>query len=203
MESVRVFNGSACVVLSEASAGATTTEYALAVAQRLVEAQPTVTERFDQAISPQLGLRAAMTAFKKQFKPIEAAGGVILSPDERLLLIHRNGVWDLPKGKLEPGESITDGALREVTEEVGLTELTLGAALPASYHIYRHKGEWLIKTTHWFEMTASGLLDLTLQTEEGIDDAEWIPVEAVLARHPIHPSIVHLLEGYVAVRRSA
>jgi 8-oxo-dGTP pyrophosphatase MutT (NUDIX family) len=203
MESVRVFNGSAFVAFTEAQDGATTDGYAQALARRLVEAEPTVAACIDQTISPKLGLRAAIAAFKKQFTPVDAAGGVILAPDDRLLLIHRNGSWDLPKGKLEKGESATDGALREVTEEVGLTELHLGATLPATYHVYPHNGDWLIKTTHWFEMTASGLLDLTLQTEEGIDDAEWVPVEAVLTRQPIHPSLLHLLDGYVAVRRSA
>ena len=55
-------------------------------------------------------------------KSITAAGGVVFSVTERkpaVLLIHRNAVWDIPKGKLEKGESVAMCAAREVAEETG------------------------------------------------------------------------------------
>ena len=53
---------------------------------------------------------------------VEAAGGVVFSADgKRVLLVHRPRYddWSLPKGKLEPGESAQQAALREVAEETG------------------------------------------------------------------------------------
>ncbi len=52
---------------------------------------------------------------------VEAAGGVVVR-DGMVLLVHRPRYddWTLPKGKLDPGESFEDAALREVEEETGL-----------------------------------------------------------------------------------
>jgi 8-oxo-dGTP diphosphatase len=52
---------------------------------------------------------------------MNAAGGVV-ARDGRVALVHRPRYddWTLPKGKLEPGESFEDAALREVEEETGL-----------------------------------------------------------------------------------
>ena len=52
--------------------------------------------------------------FRASQRFIEAGGGVTADPQGNLLLIFRNGRWDLPKGKLEPGERIEDCAVREV-----------------------------------------------------------------------------------------
>src|SRR5215204_4522110 len=53
-------------------------------------------------------------AFTKKFTLIKAAGGLVVNDDRHLLLIFRRGKWDLPKGKLDPGESLETCALREV-----------------------------------------------------------------------------------------
>ena len=67
---------------------------------------------------------------------IDAAGGVVVR-DRRVLLVHRPRYddWAFPKGKLDPGESFEDAALREVEEETGV-RCTLGRELsPASYEV--------------------------------------------------------------------
>jgi 8-oxo-dGTP diphosphatase len=67
-----------------------------------------------------------------------AAGGVVVRPENgeaRIAVIHRPryGDWSLPKGKLDPGETFTDAALREVREETGV-RCRLGPELsPAQY----------------------------------------------------------------------
>ena len=58
-------------------------------------------------------------------KEVRAAGGVVARASGdgvEVVLVHRPRYddWSLPKGKLEPGESWEDGALREVEEETGL-----------------------------------------------------------------------------------
>ena len=64
-----------------------------------------------------------------QFTPINAGGGLVQNPAGEYLLIHRNGLWDLPKGKQEEGEDISLTALREVEEECGISGLEQGGLL--------------------------------------------------------------------------
>jgi hypothetical protein len=62
---------------------------------------------------------------KDCFNYVEAAGGLVALRDGRILLIKRLGKWDLPKGKVEKGESLQETALREVVEECGLEKSPL------------------------------------------------------------------------------
>jgi ABC-type Mn2+/Zn2+ transport system ATPase subunit len=57
---------------------------------------------------------------KGRMRWVRAAGGVLTDEGGDMLLIRRNGRWDLPKGKVEPGESLRQGAMREVLEQVGM-----------------------------------------------------------------------------------
>ncbi|MFR9577896.1 MAG: NUDIX domain-containing protein, partial [Rikenellaceae bacterium] len=63
--------------------------------------------------------------FTSQFTMVVAAGGVVERDDEKILMIHRNGRWDLPKGHWESGETIEECAVREVEEESGVSGITL------------------------------------------------------------------------------
>lgn len=88
-------------------------------------------------------------------EPVVAAGGYVTCPlddDVALLVIHRMGVWDLPKGRLEPGESLEACALREVREEVGITTLRSLRALGTTMHAFQADDTYKVKTTHWYQM---------------------------------------------------
>ena len=76
--------------------------------------------------------------FKKKYNCVKASGGVVFNFKNEILLIYRNGVWDLPKGKIEFGESYEDAALREVAEETGVKNLYLKNFLVTTYHTYSH-----------------------------------------------------------------
>ena len=109
-----------------------------------------------------------------------AAGGVVLNSDAgTILLIKRNGVWDLPKGKLEEGESIPVCAVREVEEETGMTGLKIISSLCETYHEYKEEGKLIGKTTYWYLMNAENLQKQVLspQTEEGITDLNWREID--------------------------
>ncbi len=106
---------------------------------------------------------------------IEAGGGVTADRQGNLLLIFRNGRWDLPKGKLEPGERIEECAVREVGEECGLSELQLGAFVTNTYHGYRIHDKWVLKRTSWYHMHYDGSQLPRPQTLEGITEAVWVP----------------------------
>ena len=112
--------------------------------------------------------------FFSNYKLIEAAGGVVFDPDGKLLVIYRQGSWDLPKGKIDKGESPAEAALREVEEETGMQGLQLGEALLETYHTYRHRRHGrILKRTYWFLMSGPHQ-QLKPQAEEDIEIAEWV-----------------------------
>ncbi|RLD57815.1 MAG: NUDIX hydrolase [Bacteroidetes bacterium] len=111
--------------------------------------------------------------FKACFKVIEAGGGVVLNDRGEFLVILRNGIWDLPKGKLEKGEDFATAAMREVEEETGLQGLKMLDPLSSTYHTYKLKGKRILKKTKWFVMQYSGSAEPVLQAEEGISDYRW------------------------------
>ncbi|MCX6186479.1 MAG: NUDIX domain-containing protein [Bacteroidetes bacterium] len=110
----------------------------------------------------------------QHFKSIVAAGGLVYNIKNQLLLIKRLGKWDLPKGKMDIGESIEEAAIREVEEECGISQLSILRKAAISYHSYKLHGHRFIKVTHWFEMKTMYNGKLVPQAEESITDAIWI-----------------------------
>ena len=86
-----------------------------------------------------------------------------------MLFIYRFDKWDLPKGKLEKGESIQECAIREVEEECGITNLSIDKELETTYHIFKRNEKMILKVTYWFLMRTNYSGNLTPQEEEGID----------------------------------
>jgi len=118
-------------------------------------------------------IEATFAAYQTLYTLIEAGGGVVETPTEKILAIKRHGKWDLPKGKLEIGETAEEGALREVAEECGLENLHLEGFLMHTYHTYTLKETPVLKKTHWYKMQHSGQGAPTPQTEEGITEVSW------------------------------
>lgn len=118
--------------------------------------------------------------FTHMFKVIEAAGGVVKNQKDEILFIYRIGKWDLPKGKIEKGESLEQAAVREIEEETGLKELILEEFLNHTFHIYTERnGEKILKTTYWFRLNYVGNELPTPQIEEGITEATWKNMDAI------------------------
>ncbi len=110
---------------------------------------------------------------------LQASGGLVLNESKEVLLIHRLGMWDLPKGKIEKGERIEDAAIREICEETGLNNVELHNALCTTWHIYPHKNELVLKETFWFLASTNSHTALEPQAEENIELAVWKnPLEA-------------------------
>jgi len=112
------------------------------------------------------------------FRMIEAAGGIVISPNGRLLMIFRNGIWDLPKGKLEPGEDPAAAGLREVEEECGISGLSLRDEIVHTYHTYIYREEAVVKRTAWYLMAAKEEKAGVPQSEEGITEVRWMGLSA-------------------------
>ncbi len=119
-------------------------------------------------------LEALKKAVFKKFTLIHAAGGLVLNPEKSMLFIFRKGRWDLPKGKLDPNESLDHCALREVKEETGLQFVRLIEPLIVTHHTYDEDGKHILKETHWYLMHAAAGQKLTPQQDEQISEIKWV-----------------------------
>ena len=128
--------------------------------------------------------------FNQLYKKIEAAGGVVFNPKGEILTMYRRGSWDLPKGKIDKGETKEVAAIREVQEETGLQQVERGPLLHTTYHTYKNrKGKRVLKPTYWYRMTTLEY-DIHPQTEEDIELVEWIdPVLFLETKRPIYNTI--------------
>lgn len=129
--------------------------------------------------------------FQDLFISAETAGALLCDPFGHMLFIYRNGHWDLPKGHLDPGESLEECAFREVQEETGLSQLQMLRPLAVSRHIYKWHKDYILKTNHWYLMRAQAAQKLKLQYSEGITDAHWVSRDKAES---------YLLKAYRSVR---
>ena len=135
--------------------------------------------------------------FKSLYFYIKAGGGLVINPFGKVLLIFRRGVWDLPKGKQDPGETLAQTAVREVHEETGLSDLKLIEKLDNGYHCYLMSKQRTLKRTRWYLMQTQSPNQLVLQKEEGIQDAAWFdPKEIPSLNMPMYNNIRDVLVRY-------
>lgn len=132
--------------------------------------------------------------FNACFTVLEAAGGFVRNDAGELLVFFRRGSWDMPKGKIDPGETPEQAAIREVQEETGVVHLQLGDFLTHTYHTYELKGKRILKKTWWYFMQTSDHL-LIPQTEEDIEEIRWVEPKAWLEGGvEVYPNIREVIE---------
>ncbi len=149
-----------------------------------------------ESVSVALSQTELLDEILREAKLVEAAGGIVFEPDGRFLLFFRRGWWDLPKGKIDKGESPEQAALREVWEECGLENLKIKAPLPDSYHTYREKGKLILKKTYWYFMSIPEKQNPILQTEEDIEDSVWVSFEEMDAyQYKTYPNILEVVRS--------
>ncbi|MBK8705620.1 MAG: NUDIX domain-containing protein [Saprospiraceae bacterium] len=129
---------------------------------------------------------------------IPAAGGLVFNTAGQILLIYRRNSWDLPKGKVDEGETMEEAAVREVKEETGLVDVQLQQSVGTTYHTYREKREKrILKETFWYVMKTSND-KLIPQAEEDIEQAVWADLPAFLAeKRDMYRSIREVLTNYL------
>ena len=113
-----------------------------------------------------------------------------------VLLIHRKGLWDIPKGKVEKNEQVAYAARREVQEEVGLEDPIITHFICTTNHEYEQKNKRYHKTTYWYGMIDtkefraineinkekktkpidSMKFRFIPQVEEGITEVRWVEI---------------------------
>jgi 8-oxo-dGTP pyrophosphatase MutT (NUDIX family) len=116
----------------------------------------------------------SLTARPDPGKPIQSvvsAGGVILDAEGRVLLLRRKqeGTWVLPKGRVEPGETLRQTALREVEEETGLKNLRIMREIGLVRYLFfwRPDNVNYKKTVHYFLMRLNGQSEIKMEPDFG------------------------------------
>lgn len=155
------------------------------------------TQRWDSVIVYHSDYTQLAADFESLYKIIEAAGGVVYNESGEILTMYRRGSWDLPKGKIDPGETKEIAAIREVQEETGLKIVQLGDFLCETYHTYKNrKGKRVLKRTYWYNMTTKET-EVTPQYEEDIEELLWIKPTAFLKKTPLYNTIKVVVEAAV------
>jgi 8-oxo-dGTP diphosphatase len=104
---------------------------------------------------------------------VRAAGGVIVRDDGRIAVVHRphRGDWSLPKGKLDPGESWEQAAIREVEEETGVRARIVGELHPTRYRDNKGRD----KLVRWYRMEVDD--EGVFVPHDEVDELRWLTPE--------------------------
>jgi 8-oxo-dGTP diphosphatase len=101
-----------------------------------------------------------------------AGGGVVVDEAGRLLLVHRPRYddWTFPKGKLDPGETLEQCALREVAEETGFV-CSLGPEIAVTRYV-DHRGR--DKLVRYWAMT---VVDGAFVPNDEVEEIRWVTAD--------------------------
>ena len=121
--------------------------------------------------------------------PVECAGAVVRDEAGRLLLVRRGrepaaGLWSLPGGRIEPGETAAEAAAREVREETGL-EVEIGEVL-----ITALVGDGAFRVQDFSAVVVGG----ELQAGDDAADVRWV-ADDELAVLSVTPGLLEALAG--------
>lgn len=132
-----------------------------------------------------------------------SAGGVVLRRIDQeihiLLIRDPYGNLGLPKGHLEKGEASPEAALREVTEETGLTALELGPELSTIDWYFRLKGRLIHKYCTFYLMSCPEG-DPRPEESEGITECLWVPMDQAVEKIAYDNARTILVEAVQVIR---
>jgi transcription antitermination protein NusB len=116
--------------------------------------------------------------------PIQKLGGAVVyaihEKEVYLALVHDVfGHWTLSKGKLEEGESVEAGTVREIKEEMGL-DIVVSELLASNEYIASHPEDGKIRKQVTYYLAKSVYVPVTLGTSGGLNDAKWFNAKDIL-----------------------
>lgn len=134
-----------------------------------------------------------------ELRPEVCVGAVVVA-EEHVLLVQRGrgagiGLWSIPGGRVEFGESLERAALRELEEETGLrattaTYLGMVERVDANWHFVIH--DYLVRLP--------GLPDEPLMAADDADDVEWVPLADLATRSGLVPGLIEFLREHAVLR---
>ncbi|MCP3660699.1 MAG: NUDIX domain-containing protein [Bacteroidetes bacterium] len=136
-----------------------------------------------------------MSYIKDKYAIVNAAGGVVIK-NKDILMVHRAGKWELPKGKLEKNETFEEAAIREIKEECNVSTEIIDD-LCSTWYTYMIKGKIFFKHVIWFNMLSVNDDNMKPQIEEGITKVAWISpcrLDSILSRSYL--SIGYVIDEY-------
>ena len=136
-----------------------------------------------------------ISTFKKKIKVVKAGGGIVKNRNDETLFIYRRNKWDLPKGKMDKGETIDQTALREVKEETGIKNLSIIGFRMNTYHIFKKEKDFRLKVTSWYNMLSNYEGKFIPETKEGISKVVWKNNKKIKKIKNTFPNIKLLLEN--------
>ena len=136
-----------------------------------------------------------LETFKSKLSVVQAGGGLVRNQSGKMLFIFRKGKWDLPKGKIDKGETLEEGATREVKEETGVKKLQINGLAGVTYHIFKRNDQYQLKETHWLNMVTPYNGKLKPELQEYITKAKWKgPKKTAKALENSYGNIKYLLK---------
>jgi 8-oxo-dGTP pyrophosphatase MutT (NUDIX family) len=132
--------------------------------------------------------------FLALYQIVIAGGGVVINEKKEILFIFRRGSWDLPKGKIDSGETIKEAAIREVMEETGISNVRIVEKLGKTNHYFPCKfHKRCIKKSYWYIMESPSQ-NLVPQRSEDIEIAVWLPLSKFYSKkRKVYRSILEVL----------
>ena len=121
---------------------------------------------------------------KREDLPLQQLGGAIVYAHHEgqyyLALVHDVfGHWTLSKGKVEEGENVEEGTIREIKEELGL-DVIIKAKIGENEYIASHPENGKIRKHVSYFLAESVYEDITLEKKGGLDDARWFRLTDIL-----------------------
>ena len=104
---------------------------------------------------------------QQHFRLTKAAGGIV-TKENQVLMIYRGNTWDLPKGRIEKGESTLNAAVREVNEECGVKAVAK-TEFYTTWHAFQTNHANILKQTTWYVMECIDDTQMAPQKEEAIE----------------------------------
>lgn len=136
-----------------------------------------------------------VSTFQKKIKVVKAGGGIVKNINDETLFIYRRNKWDLPKGKMDKGETIDQTALREVKEETGIKNLSIIDFKMNTYHVFKKGKEYRLKETSWFNMLSTHEGSFSPESQEGITKVVWKSNKKIKKIKNTFPNIKLLLDN--------
>ena len=133
----------------------------------------------------------------------KTSGGVVFYKNY-ILMIKKNKIWDLPKGKIEKNNTKRETAIQEIFEETGIPQknLKIVTKLATTKYLKQIEVENVIKHTIWYAVKFQGDFEQKLipDLKEGITKCRWVSVNKINSKmKKSSPHIIYIIHYFLSL----